>query len=228
MTRLASIVIIAVGLALLLVPPTRRWTSIAGVIAIVAAVATLRGGVGAASPALSARTATPPPSPKKPQTALVATVTSPASTERSIKDLQRILAGIITDERGRLMSSNGGPIVATFGSASAAIHAARRMMSNVDALGRRLDRLIALSVGIDNTIDEATRLERLTHEKRIAVLVGVATATLAENASLAPLEDGLYSFTPLQQRHRSCSTSVAIVVHDVRRDEVGERASRPQ
>ena len=130
----------------------------------------------------------------------MATVSSPASSERSITDLQRILAGIVTDERGRLVSSNGGPIVATFGSAAAAIHAAQRMVSNVDALGRRLDRFIALSVGIDSTIDEAMRLEQLTHEKRIAVLVSVAAATLAESASLAFVEEGLYSFRPVQQR----------------------------
>jgi hypothetical protein len=99
-----------------------------------------------------------------------------------------------------VVSSNGGPIVATFANAAAAIHAAQRMVSNVDALGRRLDRFIALSVGIDGSIDDATRLEQLTHEKRIAVLVSGAAATLANSASLAPVEEGLYSFTPVQQR----------------------------
>ncbi|MGZ7079393.1 MAG: hypothetical protein ACXVJT_08285, partial [Thermoanaerobaculia bacterium] len=134
------------------------------------------------------------------ETALVATVSSPASSERSITDLHRILAGIISDERGRLVSSNGAPIVATFGNAAAAIHAAQRMVSNVDALGRRLDRFISLSVGIDGSIDDATRLEQLTHEKRIAVLVSVASAMLANSAALAPVEEGLFSFTPVQQR----------------------------
>ncbi|MGZ4779151.1 MAG: hypothetical protein ACXV5L_08130, partial [Thermoanaerobaculia bacterium] len=61
-------------------------------------------------------------------------------------------------------------------------------------------RFISLSVGIDGSIDDATRLEQLTHEKRIAVLVSVASAMLANSAALAPVEEGLFSFTPVQQR----------------------------
>jgi len=200
MRRAALIVIIVAGVALLVAPPTRLSVSIAAVITILAAIVAMSatsGGTPAPSPELSVPAA---PRKHRPETVLVAKVSSPASSERSIVDLQRILAGIIADERGKLVSSNGGPLVATFGNASAAVHAAQRMLSNVDALGRRLDRFIALSVGIDNSIDEATRLEQLTHEKRIAVLVSGSAARLAGAAALAPVEEGLYSFAPLQQR----------------------------
>jgi hypothetical protein len=202
--RIPTIVIIVAGAGLLVAAaveqPSRAMVLIAAVIVIAAATFTMRGDPPAAEPseAPAPSSALRRPS-KRNEIALVATVISPSSNERSLADLQRILAGIIVDERGKLVSSNGGPLVATFGNASAAVHAAQRMLSNVDALGRRLDRFIALSVGIDDSIDEATRLEQLTHQKRIAVLVSGAAATAAATA-LAPVEEGLYSFAPLQQR----------------------------
>ena len=204
-TRLVAVVILLVGIALVALPPTHVLSSTAALILIVAAiVVTIAKPSVAPAPSPALRAAEPPSTPKKRresiEAALVATVTSAASNAQSMTDLHRILAGIISDERGRLVSSNGGPIVATFGTAAAAVHAAQRMVSNVDALGRRLDRLIALGVGIDNSIDEATRLEQLTHEKRIPVLVSLAAATVAENSSLALVDEGLYSFTPVQQR----------------------------
>ena len=186
MRRTALILIIIAAIALLVLPQARI------VVSIVVIVATIVAWLDKPKPGV-ATGFSPSRDGLKPVTTLVATVSPP-----NMSDLQRVLAGIISDERGKLVSSNGGPIVATFGSASAAVHAAQRMLSNVDALGRRLDRLIALTVGIDNSVDDATKLEQLTHEKRIAVLVSAAAAT--GSSSLAEVETGLFSFTPVQQR----------------------------
>ena len=198
MRRVALILIIIAAIAVLVAPAVRVY---AGVVIIAAAVVAMfeKREAAAVAPVVAAATPEPePPQPKRvrPQTAIVANVHAAANTP----DLQRIMAGIIGDERGRIVSSNGGPLVATFQSAGAAIHAAQRIVSNVDALGQRLDRFIGLTMGIDSSIEEATKLEALTHEKRIAILVSSAAATAADSASLAEVEPGFFSFTPVQQR----------------------------
>jgi len=196
MRRGALIVIILAAIALLVMPQLHIAVAVITIIAAALAAWQPKPGVAAGFSTSSdgLKPVTTPGTAKR-LTALVASV-NPAN----MTDLQRILAGIVADERGKVVSSNGGPIVATFGTAAAAVHAAQRMVSNVDALARRLDRLIVLSVGIDNSVDDATRLEQLTHEKRIAVLVGSAAAATAESSSLAEVEAGLFSFTPVQQR----------------------------
>jgi len=198
MRRGALIVIILAAIALLAMPQLHIAVAVITIVAAALAMLPPKPGVVTVPPSGTALDGLKPvatPGSTKRLTALVASI-NPAN----MTDLQRILAGIVADERGKVVSSNGGPIVATFGTAAAAVHAAQRMVSNVDALARRLDRLIVLSVGIDNSVDDATRLEQLTHEKRIAVLVGSAAANAADSSSLAEVEAGLFSFTPVQQR----------------------------
>ena len=199
MRRISLILIIVAAVVLLVMPVARVYAAvfiIAAAIAAGVAPPTPAASVPVAQTAAEVGGATPTPKPKRPQTVLVANVHAAANTP----DLQRILAGIVGDERGKVVSANGGPLVATFASAAGAIHAAQRIVSNVDALGRRLDRFIGLTMGIDDSVEDATKLEEMTHEKRIAVLVSSAAATAADSTSLAEVEPGFFSFIPVQQR----------------------------
>ena len=145
-------------------------------------------------------------------TVLVAEVRDSSGEGRFGGDLRRILEGIVRDEKGKLHASNGA-ITAVFRGrrdhARAAVHAAQRMLSNVDALSRRLERDVRISIGVD-TAEEASattraaELQKMADENRTAVLVSASTVghLPSERAILAAIDSDarLYSFTPVQQR----------------------------
>ena len=190
---------------------------VAGVIALAAAATSLGALLSApkpkeAEPLPEIETA-PEVKPAPPDvTVLVAEVRDASGTGRFGEDLHRILEGIVRDEKGKLHASNGA-ITAVFRGrrdhARAAVHAAQRMVSNVDALSRRLERDVRISIGVD-TADEtaatsrAAELRKMADENRTAVLVSASTVghLPAERAILAAIDADarLYSFTPVQQR----------------------------
>jgi hypothetical protein len=72
-------------------------------------------------------------------------------SEHVVSDLQRVLAGIVADERGALARTDARSIEASFKSgdhAGAAVHAAQRMLSNVDAVARRLGHDLRIAIGV--------------------------------------------------------------------------------
>jgi hypothetical protein len=118
-------------------------------------------------------------------------------------DLHRILAGIVADEGGRISSSNGS-MLADFPDAAAAVHAAQRMLSNVDAVQRRLEREVRFTIGVGSTSEAAAELERAARDRRIAVLIGAGIVTKLGSTpvTVAAIDehDRLFSFVPVQQR----------------------------
>ena len=190
---------------------------VAGVIALAAAATSLAALLSAPKPAeaepLPEIETAPEVKPAPPDvTVLVAEVRDASGTGRFGEDLHRILEGIVRDEKGKLHASNGA-ITAVFRGrrdhARAAVHAAQRMLSNVDALSRRLERDVRISIGVD-TAEEASatthaaELQKMADENRTAVLVSASTVghLPAERAILAAIDADarLYSFTPVQQR----------------------------
>lgn len=89
---------------------------------------------------------------KREGTVLLATLRNmEEGSERVAGDLQRVLAGIVADERGSIDRSEGQTVLASFAKsdhAAAAVHAAQRMLSNVDAVSRRLGHDLRLAVGV--------------------------------------------------------------------------------
>ena len=84
-------------------------------------------------------------------TILLAALRNMSGSERLAGDLQRILAGIVADERGTIDSEEEQGFVASFARAdhaAAAVQAARRMLSNVDALSRRLGHDFRIAIGV--------------------------------------------------------------------------------
>jgi hypothetical protein len=118
-----------------------------------------------------------PSSPQAAETVLVADLHNAGS------DLQRILTGIVLDEGGRISASNGN-LLAFFTHAGAAVHAAQRMLSNVDALRQRLERDVQISIGVDGAPAAAAALQKLARDRRIAVLIGGATVARLGSTSL--------------------------------------------
>lgn len=129
------------------------------------------------------------------------------------EDLRRVLEGIVRDERGKVAESDGTAMTAVFRGrrdhAQTAVHAAQRMLSNVEALSRRLERDIRITIGIDsgpeqNAAARAAELRRTADENRTPVLVSASTFERlpSERAVLAAIDADahLYTFTPVQQR----------------------------
>ena len=89
------------------------------------------------------------------------------------------------------------------------MHAAQRMLSNVEALSRRLERDIRITIGVDSGAEEgaaarAAELQKTADENRMPVLVSAKTFERlpSERAVLAAIDADarLYTFTPVQQR----------------------------
>ncbi|HXG58391.1 MAG TPA: adenylate/guanylate cyclase domain-containing protein [Thermoanaerobaculia bacterium] len=131
----------------------------------------------------------------------------PAEVLRFLDDLHRVLAGIISDERGTVDRFAGDRTIAMFrgsGHAGAAVEAGRRMISNVEALARRVGLEIAIGVGIHtgpvdpdgtssgDTIDTASRIEAKTREVHVPLLASEETAQRA-GAALEKAGGGLYT-----------------------------------
>lgn len=121
---------------------------------------------------------------------------------RFLDDLQRVLAGIVRDEGGSIDRFAGRRTIALFTSpdhASAALEAARRMSSNVEALARRGLLDITLGIGVHSgpvdsgnaevgdTVDTTSRLEALTQERKLATIVSEETARRTRS-TLEPIE----------------------------------------
>lgn len=152
------------------------------------------------------------PEPKQRESSvLVANIISADGSARLREDLERVLSGIVTDERGKITARDGAGIFATFrraNHAAAAVHAAQRMLSNVDAVARKLEREIRISIAVHSGAGslDATALEiaTLTRDKRVSVLVSGATQSRAgsEASSLALVDEQpmpLFSFAPVQR-----------------------------
>ncbi|MBK5259899.1 MAG: hypothetical protein JJE51_09915 [Thermoanaerobaculia bacterium] len=142
---------------------------------------------------------------------LVANIISADGSARLREDLERVLSGIVADERGKITAHDGAGIFATFrraNHAAAAVHAAQRMLSNVDAVARRLEREIRISIAVHSgagSLDAAAlEISNLTRDKRVSVLVSGATQSRAgsEASSLALVDEQpmpLFSFAPVQR-----------------------------
>lgn len=136
-------------------------------------------------------------------------------SERLLGDLHRVLAGIVADERGKIDRAEPHSIVALFtraDHATAAVHAARRMLSNVDALSRRLDQSLGVAIAVhsgprgEESVSVAARIQEAATDST-PLLVSAATASAVSD----PLErvetvaaDGwtldVFTFPPAQKR----------------------------
>ncbi len=142
---------------------------------------------------------------------LVANIVSAEGSARLREDLERVLSGIVADERGKITASDGAGIFATFrraNHAASAVHAAQRMLSNVDAVARRLEREIRISIAVHSgagSLDAvALQIADLTRDKRVPVLVSGETKSRAgsEASTLALVDEQplqLFSFAPVQR-----------------------------
>ena len=148
-----------------------------GVAAAIAAVAVLIALSGAeqqtASAPAPASIETPQveraPRKRSEGSVLLATLRNPGNgPERVVGDLQRVLAGIVTDERGSIDRAEGDSLLASFSRsdhAGAAVHAAQRMLSNVDAVSRRLGHDLKIAIGVhsgvrgEDTVEVASRVQ---------------------------------------------------------------------
>lgn len=129
---------------------------------------------------------------KRPEgSVLLATLRNPGNgPERVIGDLQRVLAGIVADERGAIDSAQGESLVASFSRsdhAGAAVHAAQRMLSNVDAVSRRLGHDLKIAIGVHSgvrgaeTVEVASRVQAAASDT-VPVLVSDAAARHLQGA----------------------------------------------
>jgi hypothetical protein len=116
---------------------------------------------------------------------LLATLRNPAGGfERVVSDLQRVLAGIVADERGDLERTDAQSLSASFtrnDHAGAAVHAAQRMLSNVDAVSRRLGHDLKIAIGVHSGIrgddmDEVARVVQSAATDSVPVLVSEGAA----------------------------------------------------
>lgn len=168
--------------------PPLKLARIAAVVSTVAALAAIAGAVlGSQSLVVVAATvcgaagltgyrATAPRRPAPERTAgpaegsfLVATLKNLENgSQRVASDLQRILVGIVADERGAIDRAEAQTLVASFSKsdhAGAAVHAAQRMLSNVDAVSRRLQHDLRIAIAVhsgprgDETLGIATRVQ---------------------------------------------------------------------
>ncbi|HEX6177452.1 MAG TPA: hypothetical protein VF057_03780 [Thermoanaerobaculia bacterium] len=136
-------------------------------------------------------------------------------SERLLADLHRVLAGIVADERGKIDRVEPHSIVALFNRgehAAAAVHAARRMLSNVDALSRRLGQPLAISIAVhtgprgDESVNVAARIQEAATDS-VPVLVSAPAAKVL-GSELEQVDtvaaDGwsldVFTFPPAQKR----------------------------
>ena len=219
MSRFAAAVTALVAIALIVMPaPSRALLIGAGVVLLIAAALVLMQRAPVVvehPPAAQQPEVIPQDEPPKEGTVLVAEVITGPGGERLQDDLRRVLAGIAYDEKGTVAKTEGERMLVTFrgrrNHASSAIHAAQRMLSNVDAVSRRLEREVQIRIGVnsgaigsDALIETAVALEKLTREKRLPVLLSESAFKSAGEAarSLALADEQpmpLYSFVPLQR-----------------------------
>lgn len=147
---------------------------------------------------------------------LLATLRNPNDgPARVVDDLQRVLAGIVADERGAIDRAEGESLVASFSKsdhAGAAVHAAQRMLSNVDAVSRRLGHDLKIAIGVhsgvrgEDTVEVASRVQAAATDT-VPVLVSDSAARHLQGA-LERVEtlagDGwsldVFTFPPAQKR----------------------------
>ena len=154
--RTAGAVVIAAALGVIAasLAGMQSLVIISAVVGAAAGAAILMSGTAPESVAEpAAAPETPPRRKAEPSaTVLLATLRNMSEgSERLLEDLHRILAGIVSDERCRIDRSETHKIVASFARsdhAGAAIHAAQRMLSNVDALRGRLGHDIGIVIAV--------------------------------------------------------------------------------
>ena len=105
-------------------------------------------------------------------------------SERLRADLHRVLAGIVADERGTIEPAGPHAVAAWFFHSdhpAAAVHAAQRMLSNVDALSRRLGHDLRIAIGVhtgpkgEETFERTARVREAATES-VPVLVSEPAA----------------------------------------------------
>ena len=98
--------------------------------------------------------------------------------------------GIVADERGAIDRAEGESLVASFSRsdhAGAAVHAAQRMLSNVDAVSRRLGHDLKIAIGVhsgvrgEDTVEVASRVQAAATDT-VPVLVSDAAARHLQGA----------------------------------------------
>ena len=177
---------VTAALSLVLLAALGGLTPAYAVAVVIAAVAGMVAGV-AATPRKKARLQPRPrreatPIAARPEVVrsitLVSTLQAAVGGGRSVSDLRRVLAGIAADESGQIDHSVTDELVVVFGAPEEAFDAARRMVSNVEALSRRTGRDLRIAIGIhaglvtpsDIAVITA-RLRGLTESKRASVIV---------------------------------------------------------
>jgi hypothetical protein len=171
--RIAAILtlVCAAGVIAAAAAGSTRFALAGGVAALIGAVAILIALSGSGQkpvpqPAVEAsETAHAERAPRKRSegSVLLATLRNPGNgPERVVGDLQRVLAGIVADERGAIDRAEGESLVASFSRsdhARAAVHAAHRMLSNVDAVSRRLGHDLKIAIGVHSGVRGADMVE---------------------------------------------------------------------
>lgn len=196
--RLAAVIslICALGVIAAAAIGSTRFAMIGGATAALAAVAVLIALSKRESEPSSVPRAPAPPVQRAPRRAqegsvLLANLSNPAGgSERVLGDLQRVLAGIVADERGVLDRADAHSLVASFARsdhAGAAVHAAQRMLSNVDAVSRRLGHDLKIAIGVhsgtrgEDTVEVAGVVQAAATDT-VPVLVSESAARHLEGA----------------------------------------------
>jgi hypothetical protein len=147
---------------------------------------------------------------------LVATLKNAGNgAERITGDLQRVLAGIVADERGAIDRAETETLVASFSRndhAGAAVHAAQRMLSNVDAVSRRLGHDLRITIAVhcgprtDETVGMATKVRDATTDSVPVLVSEPAARRLAGQLERVDTIGGdgwtmdVFTFPPAQKR----------------------------
>ena len=149
-------------------------------------------------------------------TVLLATLrNAEEGSERLVEDLQRVLAGIVADERGKVDRVEPHSIVALFTRgehSAAAVHAARRMLSNVDALSRRLGHALAIAIAVhagprgEEAVNVAARVQEAATDLCPILVSAPAASTLGSALEKVDtvVADGwaldVFTFPPAQKK----------------------------
>ena len=136
-------------------------------------------------------------------------------SERLLADLHRILAGIVSDERGKIDRVEPHTIVALFSRGEhvpAAVQAAQRMLSNVDALSRRLGQPLTIAIAVHagprgaESVNVAARIQEAATESVPILVTAPAAAVLGDQLEKVDTvsADGwsldVFTFPPAQKR----------------------------
>lgn len=111
-------------------------------------------------------------------TTLISTLQGAGDATRSASDLKGVLIGIAADESGLIDPLASDGLVAVFTAHESAFEAARRMVSNVEALSRRTGRDLKIAIGLhsgpvsrDEIIEIIARLNELDEAKHASIIV---------------------------------------------------------